>query len=166
MKMPGFSSNSHPSPYDVLRIGGGVAKGTEGCCEVLLLVGIRGGNNGTSYVDNRVIKARMGCSAANRLLLGGFPFPLQCVCICIPGGPGAILCIFLGNWNWNWPEISWPEKVKLRRCGSSLSPWFSLVFETVEPRFQIVCAFPCRQARVPAHEKPRPSVCGPGSIRN
>jgi hypothetical protein len=72
-----------------------MAKCIEGCCEVLLLMGIRGKKDGTSHVDNRVIKARMGYSAGNRLPLGG---------IFIPG------TIFLGN----WPKISWPEKVQLR----------------------------------------------------
>jgi hypothetical protein len=41
---------------------------------------MRGGKYGTSHVDNRVTKARMGYSAANRLplslLLGGYPLPL------------------------------------------------------------------------------------------
>jgi hypothetical protein len=47
----------------------------EECCEVLLLMGIRGKKYGTSRVDNRVIKDRMGYSAGTRLPLGGFPFP-------------------------------------------------------------------------------------------
>jgi hypothetical protein len=107
MKMSAFSSNSHPSEAgwhdkypdtawdskkkqcDVLRIEGGMAKCIEGCCEVLLLMGIWGKKYGTSHVGNRVIKARMGYSAGNRLPLGGFPFPPRGVCI-----PGAI---FLGN---------------------------------------------------------------------
>jgi hypothetical protein len=92
MKMSAFSFNSHPSEAawhkyptqlgtrrkkqcDVLRIEGGMAKCIEGCCEVSLLMGIRGKKYGTSHVDNRVIKARMGYSAGNRLPLGGFPFP-------------------------------------------------------------------------------------------
>ena len=96
MKMSAFSFNSHPSEAgwhkypdtawdskkkqcDVLRIGGGMAKCIEGCCEVLLLMGIRGKKYGTSHVDNRVIKARMGYSAGNRLPLGGFPFPSRYV---------------------------------------------------------------------------------------
>jgi hypothetical protein len=121
MKMSAFNFNSHPSEAgwhkqpdtawnskkkqcDVLRIGEGITKGIEGCCAVLLLVGIRGKKYGTSHVDNRVIKARMGYSVANRLPLGGFPFPL-----CIPGA------IFLGN----WPiDPNWPEKVQLR-CRAS-----------------------------------------------
>jgi hypothetical protein len=61
-----------------------MAKCIEGCCEVLLLMGIRGGEYGTSHVDNRVIKARMGYSAGNRLPLGGFPFPSRYPGICIP----------------------------------------------------------------------------------
>jgi hypothetical protein len=61
MKMSAFSSNSHPSEAgwhkypdtawdskkkqcDFLRIGGGMAKYIEGCCEVVLLMGIRGKN--------------------------------------------------------------------------------------------------------------------------
>jgi hypothetical protein len=78
-----------------------MAKCIEGCCEVLLLMGIRGGEYGTSHVDNRVIKARMGYSAGNRKgPLAVFRFLRG---ICIPG------TIFLGN----WPKISWPEKVQL-----------------------------------------------------
>jgi hypothetical protein len=49
------------------------------CCEVLWLMGIRGKEYGTSHVDNRVIKARMGYSAGNRLPLGCFPFPSRYV---------------------------------------------------------------------------------------
>jgi hypothetical protein len=56
-----------------------MAKCIEGCCEVLLLMGIRGKKYGTSHVHNRVIKARMGYSAGNRLPLGGFPFPSRYV---------------------------------------------------------------------------------------
>jgi hypothetical protein len=52
-----------------------MAKCIEWCCEVMLLMGIRGKEYGTSHVGNRVIKARMGYSAGNRLPLGGFPFP-------------------------------------------------------------------------------------------
>ena len=92
MKMSAFSFNSHPSEAgshkypdtawdsekkqcDVLRIGGGMAKCIEGCCEVLLLMGIRGGKYGTSHVF--------------RFLRG----------MCIPG------TIFLGNWpKISWPE--------------------------------------------------------------
>jgi hypothetical protein len=71
---------------------------------VLLLMGIRGKKYGTSHVDNRVTKARMGYSAGNRLPLGGFPFSVSfAVAMCIPG------TIFLGN----WPKISWPEKAQL-----------------------------------------------------
>jgi hypothetical protein len=55
-----------------------MAKCIEWCYEVLLLMGIRGKEYGTSHVDNRVIKARMGYSAGNRLPLGGFPFPSRC----------------------------------------------------------------------------------------
>jgi hypothetical protein len=90
--MSAFSFNSHPSEAgwhkypdtawdskkkqcDVLRIGGGMTKCTEGCCEVLLLMGMWGKKYASSQVDNRVIKARMGYSAGNRLPLGGFPFP-------------------------------------------------------------------------------------------
>jgi hypothetical protein len=58
-----------------------MAKCIEGCCEVLLLMGIRGKKYGTSHVDNRVIKARMGYSAGNRLPLGGFPFPSRYTCM-------------------------------------------------------------------------------------
>jgi hypothetical protein len=119
MEMSAFSFNSHPSEEagwhkhpdtawdskkkqcNVLRIGGGMAKCIGGCYEVLLLMGIRGKKYGTSRVYNRVIKARMGYSAGNRLPLGGFRFLRG---ICIPG------TIFLGN----WPKISWPEKVQLR----------------------------------------------------
>ena len=92
MKMSAFSFDSHPSEAgwhkhpdtawdskkkqcDGLHIGGGITKGIEGCCKVLLLMGIRGKKYGTSHIDNRVIKARMGYSAANRLPLGGFTFP-------------------------------------------------------------------------------------------
>ena len=92
MKISAFSFNSHPSEtgwhkypdttWDskkkqcvVLRIRGGMAKCIKGCCKVLLLMGSRGKKYGTSHVVNRVIKARMGYSAGNRLPLGGFPFP-------------------------------------------------------------------------------------------
>jgi hypothetical protein len=41
--------------------------------------GYSGKKYGTSHVDNRVIKARMGYSAGNQLPLGGFPFPSRYV---------------------------------------------------------------------------------------
>jgi hypothetical protein len=57
------------------------------CCEVLLLMGIRGKEYGTSHVDNRVTKARMGYSAGNRLPLGAWRFPVSFALrgMCIPG---------------------------------------------------------------------------------
>jgi hypothetical protein len=77
-----------------------MTKGIEGCCEVLLLVGVREKNNGTSHVDNRVIKASMGYSAANRLpLYSDFPFPSRYI-------HPSQRYIFLGN----WPKISWSKK--------------------------------------------------------
>jgi hypothetical protein len=54
-----------------------MAKCIGGCCEVLLLMDIRGKKYGTSHVGNRVTKARMGYSAGNRLPLGGFPFSVS-----------------------------------------------------------------------------------------
>ena len=92
MKMSAFNFNSHPSEAgwhkhpdtawdlkekqcDVLHIGEGITKGIEGCCEVLLLGGIRGKKYGTSHVDNRVIKARMGYIAQQTdFLLAVFRF--------------------------------------------------------------------------------------------
>jgi hypothetical protein len=86
-----------------------MTKCIEGCCEVLLLVGVREKNNGTSHVDNRVIKASMGYSTANLLRkvdfpYSDFPFPSRYV-------HPSQRYIFLGN----WPKISWPKKVQLRR---------------------------------------------------
>jgi hypothetical protein len=69
-----------------------MAKCIEGCCEVLLLMGIRGKKYGTSHIDNRVIKASRPVWA----IAQGTDFPLAVFRflrgICIPG------TIFLGNW--------------------------------------------------------------------
>ena len=68
-----------------------MAKCIEGCCEVLLLMGIRGKKYGTSHVDNRVIKAARPVWAIAQHI--DFPlavsrFPRG---VCIPDA------IFLGN---------------------------------------------------------------------
>jgi hypothetical protein len=54
-----------------------MAKCIEGCSEMLVLMGIRGKKYGTSHVDNRVTKARMGYSAGNRLPLGPWRFSVS-----------------------------------------------------------------------------------------